>query len=175
MRTFELKPHQNKILSEIKKLPKSKLHYLVIQQNKNQPNFTLNELKKHIKKGIKRYVSKHFLFNYRKGLEDQIVKYYCFFETSKDFFWSQHKNTIVDKNIEMNLHFHLFISSDISSVHLPQLVNDIIQEFFGQRNKQKSLLKIDYNKIENLDDDFILYHTKQMMFEPNVDFILKNI
>jgi hypothetical protein len=75
----------------------------------------------------------------------------------------------------MNLHFHLFITSTDSNVFVPQLINNIILEFFGQRNKQSSLLKIDYNKIENLEDDFILYHTKQMMFQFNNDFILKNI
>ena len=36
-------------------------------------------------------------------------------------------------------------------------------------------MKRTLDKIEKLEDDFILYHTKQMMFEPNLDFIIKNI
>ena len=109
MRTYELKPHQNQILNEVKNLPKSRLHYLVIQQNRNKPNFTLNELKKHIKIGIKKYVYRIYPFTNIKDLEKKLVKYYCFFETSEEFFKSQHKNNIVDENIQMNLHFHLFI------------------------------------------------------------------
>ena len=175
MRTYELKPHQNQILNEVKNLPKQRLHYLVIQQNRNKPNFTLRELKKHIRTGIKKYVNQIYPFNNIKGLEKQLVKYYCFFETSEEFFKSQHKNIIVDENIEMNLHFHLFITSTDSSIYVPQLINNIILEFFGQRNKQSSLLKIDYDRIEKLEDDFILYHTKQMMYESNLDFIIKNI
>lgn len=175
MRTYELKPHQNQILNEVKNLSKSKLHYLVIQQNRNKPNFTLKELKKHIRLGIKKYVNQIYPFTNIKDLEKQLVKYYCFFETSEEFFKSQHKNIIVDENIEMNLHFHLFITSTDSNIYVPQLVNNIILEFFGQRNKQSSLLKIDYKKIEKLEDDFILYHTKQMMYESNLDFIIKNI
>ena len=175
MRTYELKPHQNQILNEVKNLPKQRLHYLVIQQNRNKPNFTLKELKKHIRTGIKKYVYQIYPFTNIKDLEKQLVKYYCFFETSEEFFKSQHKNIIVDDNIEMNLHFHLFITSTDSNIFIPQLINNIILEFFVHRNKQSSLLKIDYNKIEKLEDDFILYHTKQMMYESNLDFIIKNI
>lgn len=82
-----------------------------------------------------------------------------FFETSEEFFKSQHKNIIVDENIEMNLHFHLFITSTDSNIYIPQLINNIILEFFGQRNKQSSLLKIDYNKIEKLEE--ILFYIIQ--------------
>ncbi len=175
MRTYDLKPHQNQILNEVKNLPKQRLHYLVIQQNRNKPNFTLKELKKHIRLGIKKYVNQIYPFTNIKDLEKQLVKYYCFFETSEEFFKSQHKNKIVSESIEMNLHFHLFITSTDSNIYVPQLINNIILEFFGQRNKQSSLLKIDYKKIEKLEDDFILYHTKQMMYESNLDFIIKNI
>lgn len=175
MRTFELKPHQNQILIEVKNLPKSKLHYLVVQQNRNKPNFTLKELKKHIKTGIKKYVSQLYPFNTIKNLEKNTIKYYCFFETSKEFNNSQNKNIIVDINIEMNLHFHLFITSTDSNVYVQKLINDILQEFFKQTNKQSSLSKIDYYKIDKLEDDFILYHTKQMKDLLNIDFIMKNI
>ena len=122
-----------------------------------------------------KYVNQIYPFTNIKDLEKKLVKYYCFFETSEEFFKSQHKNKIVSESIEMNLHFHLFITSTDSNIYVPQLINNIILEFFGQRNKQSSLLKIDYNRIEKLEDDFILYHTKQMMYESNLDFIIKNI
>lgn len=175
MRTYELKPHQNQILIEVKNLPKSKLHYLVIQQNRNKPNFTLKELKKHIRIGIKKYVLQLYPFNTIKKLEKTIVKYYCFFETSKEFNNSQNKNNIVDEKIEMDLHFHLFITSTDNNVYVPKLINDILLEFFNQNNKQSSLLKIDFYKIEKLEDDFILYHTKQMEERLNIEFIMKNL
>lgn len=174
-RTYTLKPHQQKILSEVKKLPLERLHYLVIQQSTSYPNLTLNELKRHITKGIKQCVRELYGYEYKNGLEDEVVKYYCFFETSKEFFLSQHLNTIVNEDIEMSIHFHLFISGKYGSVHFPQLIQYIIRELTSQKNKLRCLKKIDYVKLENLQDDFILYHTKQMMYRPSPQMIINNI
>jgi len=175
LRTFTLKPHQKTILNEVKKLPIQRLHYLVIQQSLKHPNLTLNELKKHIRRGIKQYVKELFGYEYKHGLEDEVIKYYCFFETSKNFFWSQHLNNIVDENVEMDIHFHLFLSGNHGVVSFPQLIQYIIRELTYQKNKQRCLGKIDYMKLETLQDDFILYHTKQMMFRPYREFVIRNI
>lgn len=85
MRTYKLKPHQNQILNEVKNLPKKRLHYLVIQQNTNKPNFTLKELKKHIRTGIKKYVYQIYPFTNIKELEKQLVRYYCFLKHQRSF------------------------------------------------------------------------------------------
>jgi hypothetical protein len=175
MRTFELKPHQNEILQDINKLDLRRLHYLVIQQNEKFPNLTLNELKKHIKRGIKLYSQSLLGYQYRNGIEDSLIQYVCMFETSEDFFWSQHQNSIVDEEINMNIHFHLFISSNNGIVHLPQLVNEIIHQLLNQKNKMRSIKKVDYTSIKELDFDFMTYHVKQMMYRPSPSFYLTNL
>ncbi|MGB1102289.1 MAG: hypothetical protein ACPG21_01535 [Crocinitomicaceae bacterium] len=175
MRTFELKPHQKEILEDINKLDLRRLHYLVIQQNQNNPNLTLNELKKHIKRGVKLYTQSLLGYKYKNGVENKLIQYVCFFETSEDFFWSQHINSIVGEEINMNLHFHLFISSNKGLVFVPQLVNDIILQLLSQKNKSRSIKKIDYDSINELDFDFKTYHVKQMMYRPSPSFYLSNI
>jgi hypothetical protein len=173
--TFPVKPHQIKIIEEIKNLPLKRLHYLVVQQSLRHPNLTLNELKKHIRRGIKRYVKELMGYRYRYGIEDELIKYYCFFETSKDFFWSQQLNDIVNENIEMNIHFHLFLSGDYPDVNFTQLIQYILRELTSQKNKTMCLGKVDYVRLETLENDFILYHTKQMMYRPTPQFIMKNL
>lgn len=175
MRTFELKPHQKEILEDINKLDIRRLHYLVIQQNQSYPNLTLNELKKHIKRGVKLYTQSLLGYNYKNGIENELIQYVCIFETSEDFFWSQHSNSIVGEEININLHFHLFISSNKGLVFVPQLVNDIILQLLSQKNKSRSIKKIDYNSINELDFDFKTYHVKQMMYRPSPSFYLSNM
>jgi hypothetical protein len=172
--TYPILPHQIELLNEVKGLDLRRLHYLVIQQDRKQANLTLNELKKHIKRGIKLYVRDLLGSQYKYGIENKIIEYVCFFETSKEFFWSQNINSIVDEDIEMNLHFHLFISSTKSFVHIPQLINYIIHRLTSQRNKLRSTKLIDYVKMEKIEDDFVLYHTKQMMYRKNKSFYLSN-
>ena len=175
IRTFTIKPHQKEILLEVKKLPLERLHYLVVQQSLIHPNLTLNELKRLIKRGVKKYTQDLFGYNYKLSFEDEFIKYFCFFETSKDFFWSQHLNTLVDENIEMNIHFHLFISGNDGVINIPQLIHYIIRELTSQKNKLMCLGKIDYTKLKTLQDDFILYHTKQMMYRPSRQMIIHNL
>jgi hypothetical protein len=173
--TYEIKPHQRKIIEDFNKLNLRRLHYLVIQQDRKQPNFTLNELKKHIKGGIKNYVKEVLGYRYKNGDENKLINYYCFFETSKEVFLNQHRNYIVKEDIWLDLHFHLFITTNSGFLHIPQLISRIILEFFNQRLKVKSLKKIDYTKIDTLNNDFILYHTKQSMYRSTPEMIMKNI
>ena len=172
--TYPIQPQQKELLNEVKKLDLRRLHYLVIQQDRKQENLTLKELKKHIRRGIKLYVQDLIGYQYKCGIENKIIEYVCFFETSKEFFWSQNTNSVVDENIEMNLHFHLFISSNKSFVHIPQLIQYIIHQLISQRNKLRSTKLIDYLKLESLEDDFVLYHTKQLMYREHNSFIMKN-
>ena len=175
MRTYTVKPHQIQIYNEIKKLPEKNLTYYVFQQSLIYPNLTLNELKKFIKRSVKRYCYDFSKYDYKPQFENQIIKYYCFFETSKDFFWSQHENIIVEEDINnIGLHFHLFVSSDRFFFCPHSYSFYLFEELNSQRNKLKSFSKYDYNRINKLDEDFILYHTKQMMFRYSPELVMKN-
>lgn len=175
MRLYELKPHQIQILNEIKSLPQKNLHYYVIQQSLIEPNLTLNELKKFIKRSIRYFVKDFTGSNYRPGIEDKLIKYYCFFETTQDFFKSQNSNQNLSDELYSGLHFHLFISSPHSIIHLPNYTHYLFEQLTSQKNKRKSLTKFDYTKIEILDEDFINYHTKQMMYRFSSEMVIKNI
>ena len=176
LRTYHINPYQLKILNEIKSLPKKKLHYLVCQQSSTFPNLTLREMRKLIRRGLRRYIQETTL-HYRPGLENELVKFYCVFETKKEFFQSQHKNSIVDEDVNMGLHFHLFLTSpnNYSWISFPTLVHTIFSELTSIKHKQRCVSKYDYVKIDELDDNFILYHTKQFMFSPSVEMVMKNV
>lgn len=173
---YEIKPHQKKIIQEVKRLDLSNLFYLVIQQDEKQSNFTLNELKRHIKRGIKEYAKSHLGYKYKESDENELLTYYTFFETSKNFNISQRKNMIVNEDESMNLHFHLFISAKRNKmVCLHQVITDILFSFFSQKLKARALKKIDYVKLDKLEDDFILYHTKQQHDYIVPELILTNL
>lgn len=159
MRTYEINDHQKKILYEVSRLPTENLYYIVVQQNIKGSNFTLNELKKHIRRSIKEYGAK----------ENDLIKYIAIFETTHDFFMSQHTTAIVKTDFYSGFHFHLFISG-VEHDYLKELTYWLN----SQNNKQGCISKIDGVKKEQLDHDFILYHTKQMMFRYSPQLVLKN-
>lgn len=176
LRTYHINPYQLKILNEIKSLPKKKLHYLVCQQSSTFPNLTLREMRKLIKRGLRRYFQETTL-HYHPGLENQLVKFFCVFEVKKDFFHSQHQNTLVNEDIEMCIHFHLFLTSpdNYHWISFPSLIHTIFSELTSMKHKQRCISKYDYVKIEKLEDNFILYHTKQFMYRPSSEMIMKNL
>jgi len=173
--TYQLRDHQRKILKEVKSLPKNQLYYLVAQQSLKHRPLTLNELKKHITRGIKNYIKEWSGHQYSPGIENDIIKYYGFFETSKDFFWSQHTHNLNQESIDLRFHFHIFLSTDKPLICFNSVVNSVFQELTSQKNKRLSISKFDYNKVNKLDNDFILYHTKQLMYSPAGELIIKNI
>ncbi len=176
LRTYEVNPYQLKILNDIKSLPQKRLHYVVGQQSSDHLNLTLREMRKLIRRGIRRYIEETSL-PYKPGLESRLVKFYCVFETKKDFFLSQHQNTIVDEEVNMGLHFHLFITSPDKYpwISFPSLIHTIFNELTSIKHKQLCISKYDYKKIEELDQDFILYHTKQFMFRPSIEMVMNNL
>lgn len=101
MRTYEINEHQKNILKEVLHLPTDNLYYIVVQQNIQGANYSLNELKKHIRRSVKEYLK-------RKGRRS--IKFITFFETTHDFFMSQHTTAIVKTDFYSGFHFHLFIS-----------------------------------------------------------------
>jgi len=173
--TYQLKEHQKEILADVKNLPINQLHYLVVQQSLKYPPLTLNELKKHIRSGIKNYVKEWMGYQYRPGNENEIIEYYGFFETSKEFWWSQHTYNLNKSDFDSRFHFHLFLSSKKPLVCFNSVVNSIFTELTSQKNKRLSVSKFNYNRVNKLDDDFILYHTKQLMHGPSSELVMKNI
>jgi hypothetical protein len=141
----------------------------VVQQKIRRKIFTDNELKNHIQRSIKKYVRRKDPVNYYDGKENETIKYIAFFETTEDFFKSQHTNKIVDTNFYAGLHFHLFITGVNDDY-----INELICQLSSQKNKQGCISKIDWVKKEKLDHDFILYHTKQMMYRYSPQLVLKN-
>lgn len=175
-RTYTINPYQLKVLNKIKTLPKKHLHYLVGQQSNKNFNLTLKELKLLIKRGIKRYC-RELNITFKPGDESKYIKYFCVFETTKDFFQSQHQNTIVKEDIEMGIHFHLFITSPDNYywVSFPSLIHSIYSELTRLKHKRRCISKYDYYRIKSLDENFILYHTKQFMYNPSSEMTMRNI
>lgn len=174
-RTYSINPNQLEILRKIQSLPKKHLHYLVGQQSNKYQNLTLKELKLFIRMGIKRYCKNQSIY-FKNGDEDKMIKYFCVFETTCDFFHSQHENKLVDENIEMGIHFHLFFTCPdfYPFISFPSLIHYIFVELTKQEHKQCCISKYDYKRITDLDENFVLYHTKQFMFRPSKEMIMYN-
>ncbi len=131
--------------------------------------FTLNELKKHIRRSVKDYIKRRNEQEYYEGKENETINYITFFETTKDFFNSQHTNKIVDTNFYAGIHFHLFITGVNENY-----INELKYLIEHQKNKIGCISKINSVKAEKLDFDFKTYHVKQMMFGYSPQLILKN-
>ncbi len=125
MRTYELNEHQKNILKEVNQLPLTDLFYIVVQQSDTNANLTLKELKKYIKRSVKEYVKRSDLQTYWEGKENELIKYYCFFETTKEFFLSQHTNILVNEDFYCGFHFHLFISG-VNQDYIKELIFQLI-------------------------------------------------
>jgi hypothetical protein len=133
-------------------------------------------MKNLIRRGIRRYFQETSL-HYHQGLESELVRFFCVFETKKDFFHSQHTNEIFDLEVDMGLHFHLFLttSDNYHWVSFPTLIHYLFTELTSLKHNQRCLSEFEYMKINDLVDNFILYHTKQFMFRPSVEMVMKNI
>jgi len=71
---YPIRPQQQRMIDDVKKLSPKKLFYVAIQQYRVEMNFTLPELKKHLQYSIKRYVRDFFRMEYRIGLEKILVQ-----------------------------------------------------------------------------------------------------
>lgn len=175
-RTYRINPYQLRILNHIKNFPQKRLHYLVGQQSKTNRNLSLSEMKMLIRKGIRNYC-KGLNIHFRKGDENKLIKYFCVFETTKTFFHSQHENIKVDEEIEMGVHFHLFISSpdNYPWVSFPSLFHTIFTELTHLPQNRRCISKFDYNRLIDVDENFILYHTKQFMYHFSTEMVMTNV
>ena len=169
MRTYELNEHQKVILKEVKSLSLNNLFYIVVQQSKTEKNLTLPELKKYIKRSVSEYVRRHAPETYYEGKENMNVRYYCFFETVKEFSISQHWDIFAPQNLYCGFHFHLFISGVEED-----FIMELAYQLNSMKNKKNCISKIDGRPLDRLDDDFILYHAKQFQHCFSPQLILKN-
>jgi hypothetical protein len=162
------------MVNDIKSLPKKHLHYITAQQSNQYQNLTLKELKKLIKRGIRRYIQE-LEPNYYPSKENELVKFYCVFETTKEFNLNL-KNESLDDLPFMGLHFHLFIScpDNYNWISFEKLIFQIFYELTSIKQKQSCISKYGHFKIENLEDRFIDYHTKQFTTNPSLEMVLKN-
>lgn len=111
-----------------------------------------------------------------KALENRLVKFYCIFETTKEF-----NLNIQNKSSEdlphMGLHFHLFIScpDNYSWFCFDALIYQILFELTSLPKKRCCISKYGYYKINDLDKRFSSYHTKQFKESPSFEMIMKQL
>lgn len=169
MRTYELNEHQKQILKEVKTLSLTDLLYVVVQQSQKEKNLTLPELKKYIKRSVREYLKRQEPQQYYGGKENRQIKYYCFFETTKEFSISQQTDLFAPCELYCGFHFHLFISGVDET-----FTNELAYQLTSMKNKRKCIAKINSSLLSRLDDDFILYHTKQFQYHYSPQLVLKN-
>ena len=172
--TYEIQPFQHRIIQEIQTLPPQIYNY-VIQQSPNKLNLTLPQLKRSIYRSVRRFIKDFQGYNYKIGQENELIKYYCFFETIKNFNQSQNNNNVLDETLNMGLHFHLFISSKDPRISLSNYTHYLFEELtsFPRKKTTISQTQFEYRVYPKLEQDFILYHTKQYKDYPN-EMIFKN-
>lgn len=174
LRTYELNEFQKKMISDIKSLPRKNLHYITAQQSDKHLNLTLPQMKKAIRQAIRRYIRETNL-NYYSGLENELVKFYCVFETKKEFSLSQRSAKTLNDEVNMGLHFHLFIScpDNYPWICFTSLSYQILRELSSFPKKQRCISKYGYFEIEALDENFVQYHTKQQDYVQR-EMIMRN-
>lgn len=162
------------MISDIKSLPRKNLHYFTAQQSDKHINLTLPEMKKLIKRAIRRYIQEVNI-NYYQGLENELMKFYCIFETKREFSLSQRSSKITSDEVSMGLHFHLFIScpNNYNWICFNSLSYQILTELTSIKHKKQCISEFGYKKIDYLDDNFVQYHTKQQDIISE-EMILKN-
>jgi hypothetical protein len=183
------------MVNDIKSLPKKHLHYITAQQSNQYQNFTLNELKILIKRGIRRYIQE-LEPNYYRSKENELVKFYCVFETTKEFNQNIKNESLGDLPF-MGLHFHMFIScpDNYNWISFEKLIFQIFYELTAikrqplklipstskpiktkkkKEKKQSCISEYGYFKIESLEERFLQYHTKQFNTYPSLEMIFRN-
>lgn len=169
-----LNDFQIKMINDIKSLPRKHLHYITAQQSNQYSNLTLKELKKLIKRGIRRYIQE-LEPNHYPNKENELVKFYCVFETTKEFNLNL-KNESLDDIPFMGLHFHLFIScaDNYKWISFQNLIFQIFYELTSIKHKQSCISEYGHFKIKNLEERFLQYHTKQFNLNTSTEMILMN-
>jgi hypothetical protein len=173
---YSINPFQQEVFQKVKSLPQKRLHYLVAQQSSqpHRPNLNLKELKYFITRGIMKHV-RETNDKYHRGLENELVKFYCVFETDHTFNESQMNQNLMNQSLYLGLHFHLFFSSPLSWFDYEGLIHRLFLELTSIPSKRLCLSKYDYKIINEIEAPFVLYHTKQFFKRPSREMILTNL
>ena len=193
---YVLTPFQQEIYKRIESLTHKRLYYITLQQTSNpkKRNLNLKELKNFIRRGIRKYFRENHP-TYQPDLENELVKFYCVFETDKTFNQTQRISIPLKGRLNLGLHFHLFLSCPD---HLPwfsiqKLSERIKWELTSLKHKRDCIseyelticegmsdnisekeIKTEYSLLPNYTKEFILYHTKQFFNRPSREMVMSN-
>ena len=173
---YHLNPLQQTVFKSIKSLPRKHLHYIVAQQSKSRPNLSLKQMKTSIRRAVRGYI-RESNYPYRPELDNLLVQYLCVFETTKKFHQFICSDDVAEKTPYVGLHFHLFITSpdNYPWVCFNNLSCRILKELSRFPKKAGCISNYDYRKLNTLENEFVLYHTKQLYKRPSREMILTNV
>jgi len=161
-------------------------------------NLNLKELKNFIRRGIRKYFRENSP-NYHPEMENELVKFYCVFETDKTFNQTQKETKLVKGRLNLGLHFHLFLSCPdyLPWFSIQKLSERIKWELTSLKHKRDCISEYELTICEEMSDnisekevktdsifgkilpnytkEFILYHTKQFFHRPTKEMILTNL
>jgi hypothetical protein len=169
-------PLHQEVFQKVKSLPQKRLHYLVGQQSlqPHRTNLNLKELKYFITRGVMKYVRETNI-TYHRGLENELVKFYCVFEKDQTVNESKMNDNLLNQSFDLGFNFHLFFSSPVSWFDHEGFIHSLFLELTSIPSKRLCLRKYDYKTINELEDPFVLYHTKQFYNRPSREMVLTNL
>jgi hypothetical protein len=191
-----LNPFQQEVYLKIHSLTNKDLHYITLQQNstRKKSNLNLKELKNFIRRGIRKYFIENHP-DYHPNIENELVKYFCVFETNQYFNYNQWNEYILSDRLYLGLHFHLFLScpDHFEWFSIQKLSERIKWELRSLKHKRDCISEYELTTLKmisesqsekefseeqsvltNYTKDFIRYHTKQFCERPSNEMILSN-
>lgn len=196
-KTYVLNSFQQEVYQRIKSLTDKDLHYITLQQTSNphKRNLNLKELKNFIRRGIRKYFIENHP-NYQPNIENELVKYFCVFETNQYFNLNQWNDFLTNERLYLGLHFHLFLScpDHLQWFSIKDLSTRIKWELRSLKHKRECISEYELTTLKGISDiqseketdeeqsvltsytkDFIRYHTKQFFERPTKEMILTNL
>lgn len=176
MRTYNLTPEQKNLASKLFELDQKNLYYIVSQPDERHKNHTIPEIKMNINKALKYYSKDLMSYQYFTGAEKRLFKYVAFIEYPKEFYLALLNSESDITSLYDGVHFHLFIApTKPSIINMESVAYRIFNQFSYQKIKQNSIRKFSCRKIENLNNEFAEYHTKQHYLFIDSERLLLNL
>ena len=173
MYKYFIKPHQKRILEEVKPLV-NPIYNFTINQKYNTPNLTIKQMNRSIYRSVSRFLKEYLGTQYQsKDTEKDYIKYYCIYEVKGDFHKKQMDITSLCTKTDMSIHFHLFISPMKKGIPMELFSYILYEELTSFPHKKKCINEYGYRVYDSTPLDFILYHTKQYTEYPS-SMIFKN-
>lgn len=195
-KTYVLNPFQQEVCMKIQSLTDRDIHYITLQQNstRKKNNLNLKELKNFIRRGIRKYFMENHP-HYHPNIDNELVKYFCVFETNQYFNHNQFNQYIFSDRLYLGLHFHLFLScpDHLDWFSIKDLSDRIKWELRSLKHKRDCISEYELTTLKVISDsqsekesgeeqsvltdytvDFIRYHTKQFFERPSKELTLSN-